>query len=173
MPAIFAALPFLLQKVQAKYTVTIMAIVCMVLVPVTWNRLNVFSNPVLLWDDAVRYNKEKNSSVGLGKIYLNRAVAYAEQKFYPQAIEDFTEAIRLIPRNSVIYNNRATAYKENRQFAQALKDYNIAIQLNPGFYPAYFGRAQVYEKLDNFISALQDYAQACRLGMQEVCHNKW
>ena len=168
MPGIFAALPFLFQKLPAKYASVILVAVALAFTPLTWNRLTTFSSPVLLWDDALQLASKKNYT-GIGKIYLNRGVASAQQRLYPQAIQDLSEAIRLIPRNSVIYNNRATAYRESGQYAAAVKDYNIAILLNPGSYAAYFGRAKTYESLGNPIAALQDYAQSCQMGVAEAC----
>lgn len=168
MPGVFAALPFLFQKLPAKYSAAILITITLAFIPATWNRLTVFSDPVLLWGDALRLAPPGNA-VGTGKIYLNRGVAYAEQKLFPQAIQDLSEAIRLIPRNSVLYSNRATAYRESGQYALALDDYNIALRLNPNVPPAYLDRAKVHEVLGNSIDALRDYAQSCQMGMVEGC----
>ena len=168
MPCLFAALPFLFQKVQAKHAIAILTALALAFLPATWNRLVVFSDPVLLWSDALRLAPTNNAG-GRGKIYLNRGIAYAEQKIFPQAIQDLSEAIRLIPRNPALYNNRALAYQENGQFALALEDYNIAIRLNPNAPYSYLGRAKAHEALGNTLAALQDYVQGCQMGLAEAC----
>ena len=168
MPGILSVLPFLFQRVPARYAVAILVTLTLAITPLSWNRLTVFSNPVLLWNDALQL-APKDNYAGTGKIYLNRGVANAEQGLFPQAIQDFTASIKLIPRNSVIYNNRATAYRESGQFRAALTDYTIAIQLNPGYAPAYLGRAKTHEAQGDVLAALQDYAKSCQMGLKEAC----
>ena len=168
MPCLFAALPFVFQKIPAKYAAAILASVTLALIPATWNRLVVFSDPVLLWSDALRLAPANNAG-GRGKMHLNRGIAYAEQKHFPEAIQDLSEAIRLIPRNPALYNNRAMAYRENRQFALALDDSNIAIRLNPNVPHSYLGRAKAHEELGNTLAALKDYVQGCQMGLAEAC----
>ena len=170
MPGLFAALPFMFQRVPAKYSAAMLVAITLAIVPATWNRLTVFSDRVLLWDDALRLAPPENL-VGTGKIYLNRGISYAEQNKLHQAIQDLSEAIRLIPRNSVLYSNRATAYHENGQNELALSDYDRVIHLDPSARHAYLGRAKVYEALGNPIAALRDYVQSCQMGVAEGCAN--
>ena len=168
MPCLFAALPFLLQKLSAKYSVAILFAVVLAITPVTWNRLTVFSDPVLLWDDAMRVAK-KTSYFGTWRIYHSRGMAYLDQELYPQAIQDLSEGIRLLPNDSRSYTVRGVAYLKTENYTQALIDFNMAIQLDSGYWNPYLGRAQVYEALGNPVAAMRDYAQSCQLGVSEVC----
>lgn len=168
MPGLFAALPFLFQKLPTKYSVAIFIAIALAITPAAWNRLTVFSDPVLLWSDALRY-AHKNNYFDTRRIYISRGAAYLDQKLYPQAIEDLSKAIQLSPRNSHIYSNRATAYMRSGRFMQALDDYNKAILLNPNYYNPYLGRAQLYEVLGNPVAALADYAQSCSMGVTKAC----
>ena len=168
MPGLFAAMPFIFQNLSSKYSVTILLTITLAIIPATWNRLTVFSNPVLLWGDALRY-AQKNNYSDIRRIYVGRGAAYLEQALYPEAIEDFSKGIELSPRNSHLYSNRATAYLNLGKYTQALSDYNKAIELNPNYYNPYLGRAHVHEALGNQLAALSDYAQSCSMGVTEVC----
>ena len=96
-------------------------------------------------------------------------MAYSVQGLYPQAIQDLSQAIRLIPPKSAIYNERAIAYLGAKNYILALNDFNVAIQLNPDAGWAYLGRGKVYEALGNPIAALHDYMQGCQLDVAEAC----
>nr|WP_186774522.1 tetratricopeptide repeat protein [Chitinophaga pinensis] len=54
--------------------------------------------------------------------YAVRGLAYALQKDYKQAVQDFSSSIRLDPRNRTIYVNRALAYKYLNNYKAAIKD---------------------------------------------------
>lgn len=172
MPCLFAALPFLLQRVPARYSFIILAVVSLAMLPASWNRLNTFSDPVLLWDDALRLTKGKAQSSLMGRIYHNRGLGYSRKMRYQEAIQDFDIGIRYWPGNELIYNDRAVAYLKTGRYREALRDYNWAIALDPnsGNYRPYLGRAQVNEALGNLEEARLDYARSCQLGVQEVCH---
>lgn len=169
MPCIFAALPFLFQKLTARRSVIILAATILALIPASWNRLTSFSDPLLLWDDALLLAQDKNDAPRLGRMFHNRGVAYANKQRYEDAIRDFTEGIKLLPTHSLIYNDRGVAYLLTGRYQEALHDYKVAILLDPKYYNPYLGRAKVYEALGNQEAARLDYARSCKLGVQEVC----
>ena len=170
MPCLLAALPFLLQRVAARQSFILLAVVSLAMLPASWNRLSTFSDPVRLWDDALRLTKGKEQSSRLGRIHHNRGVAYSNIQRYQEAIQDFDLGIRYSPGNDLIYNDRAVAYLKTGRYQEALRDYNRAIRLNPNEYKPYLGRAQVNEALGNSDEARLDYARSCQLGVEEVCH---
>ena len=169
MPCIFAALPFLFQKLTARRSVIVLAAIILALVPASWNRLTSFSDPLLLWSDALALARDKNDAPKLGRIYHNLGLAYSNKQRYEEAIPDFTEGIKLLPRYSSIYNDRGVAYLLTGRYREALKDYNVAIRLDPNYYNPYLGRAKVFEALGNQEAARWDYMRSCKLGVQEVC----
>ena len=169
MPCIFAALPFLVQKLTAGHSVIILGAITLALIPATWNRLTTFSDPLLLWGDALLLAQGKNDAPRLGRMHHNRGVAYSNKQRYEDAIRDFTEGIRLLPGHSLIYNDRGAAYLLTGRYQEALNDYKVAIWLDPNYYNPYLGRAKVYDALGNQEAARLDYARSCKLGVQEVC----
>lgn len=168
MPCIFAALPFLLQKVPARYAAALFFAAILAVVPATWNRLTVFADPILLWDDALQLAL-KRSVPGTGRIYHNRGVAYLNRGYYPQAIQDFDDGIMLLPGYSELYNDRAVAYLKTGKYDLALRDYDMAIRLKSNYYNPYLGRAEVLEALGNPVAARRDYEKSCMLGVAEAC----
>lgn len=170
MPCIVVAFPFLLQKVTAKHPLVILAPVALALILGSWNRLTTFSDPLLLWGDALRLAQDKGDTIKLGRMYYNRGVLYTNVKRYQEAIRDFDASIGYLPGHSFVYNDRAVAYLKSGRYKEALRDYNMAILLDPNYYNPYLGRAQVYEALGNPAAARLDYARSCRLGVDDVCN---
>jgi tetratricopeptide (TPR) repeat protein/S1-C subfamily serine protease len=81
-----------------------------------------------------------------------------------QAIQEFSEAIRLNPKYQHAYFMRAFTYEQIQKFQQSLSDYNQAILLNPKFSRAYNNRAILKKnKLNDLQGALSDFNQAISL----------
>jgi tetratricopeptide (TPR) repeat protein len=72
--------------------------------------------------------------------WLAQGDKHFEAKEYDEAIQCFTEAIRLKPENAEAYFNRGNVYKDKNDLDQAIKDYNEAIRLKPDYYAAHFNR---------------------------------
>lgn len=58
-------------------------------------------------------------------------------KKYQEAIEKYTEAIGLDPKNPVYYSNRAAAYSQAGDHESAIEDAEKAKAINPNFAKAY------------------------------------
>jgi tetratricopeptide (TPR) repeat protein len=86
-----------------------------------------------------------------------------KQKQYDQAIDAFTQAIRLKPDYAVAYNDRGIAYDDEKNYDLAIQDYNQAIKLNPNYANAYNNRGNAYSDEKNYDLAIQDYNQALKL----------
>jgi len=86
-----------------------------------------------------------------------------------KAMEAFTRASELDPRNALAYINRAAAYTNSGNYQQAIAEVNKAIKLNPINAPAILVRGSVYEKSGNTERATEDYKKACELGLKAAC----
>lgn len=92
------------------------------------------------------------------KEYYDRAMVYFSKGQYDQAIADFSEAIRLNPRDAYAYCNRGIAYgqtgfkydseKYDSRYAfrnsQRFRDFSEAIRLDPDCARAYKERAKLH-----------------------------
>ncbi|KZW00613.1 TPR-like protein [Exidia glandulosa HHB12029] len=59
------------------------------------------------------------------------------KKDYAQAIDAYTKAIALDPKNAVYYSNRAAAYSSTADHLSAVSDAEKAIEVDPAFVKAY------------------------------------
>jgi tetratricopeptide (TPR) repeat protein len=98
------------------------------------------------------------------KAYDYRGIAYANRHDYDRAIVDFSEAIRLDPKDAYAYSNRGNAYNDKGDHERAIPDLNEAIRLDPKFADAYNNRcwARFLMGLD-LDQALADCTEALRL----------
>ena len=61
--------------------------------------------------------------------YANRAVAYAQLGQYRRAIDDYNQAIRFNPDDSLIHRRRGGVYARLGEYQLALQDFDRAIEL--------------------------------------------
>jgi hypothetical protein len=168
MPWLAAGLPFFFQKIPTRYW-ALPVVGLSLLLPLSLQRLNSFADPVILWTEALQRAQRSERPTGISRIYHNRGAVLLDVQRYPEAIQDFDNAIRLMPTKSDLYSNRAFAYLKTQQYAQALRDYDTTIRMSPSFPLAYVGRAKVYEALGDTFRARSDYARACMLKLQAAC----
>ena len=177
MPGLFAALPVLLgcrreggSVISAEWfanrrTLIFLGVACLSLIPLTLNRLNTFSTPLLLWDDAEKLVRGKQGVLGAERIYYNRGTLLGQLNRYEEAIADFDKVIAIFPGHELAYGNRATANYFLGKYQAALYDYNNAIALNANNANSYYGRALTYRALGNFAAAQDDFRESCKLGV--------
>ncbi|TGK78547.1 tetratricopeptide repeat protein [Leptospira noumeaensis] len=63
--------------------------------------------------------------------YYLRGLAYFQLSKYKESVNDFTEAIKMDPKNFNYYFYRATAYDKLKQFSDTESDLKTTISLNP------------------------------------------
>lgn len=93
---------------------------------------------------------------------FNSAVAKLQQQNYPEAVEAFSEVIRLEPDNWRPYLGRAIAYRNQGDYQNAVKDYDETLRLNPENVTAYAGRGISKRRLGDNQGAIADYTAAIR-----------
>ena len=164
MPGLFAALPVVCGWLAPRKAFLLLSVVCLLLIPLTLNRLNTFSTTLLLWDDAEKLVRNKPNVFGTERIYYNRGTELGQLKRYEEAVADFSRAIERYP-SDIVYGNRATAYFFLGKYQQALSDFDRAIALNPDNANSYYGRAITYRTLGDFAAAQDDAKKSCALGL--------
>lgn len=172
MGGMFAALPLLFGKLGAKPAFALLLAVSALLFALSWNRLATFSDPLLLWNDAEKLVHDKTNLPGTDRIYYNRGTFYGKVGLRRQAINDFSKAIEISPRNVIAHGNRAAAYYEEGRFFEALLDFEKTIAMDPGNQKAYLGRGLCYEALGMSNTALPDFAKSCELGLEWACNKQ-
>ncbi|XHX78153.1 MAG: tetratricopeptide repeat protein [Stenomitos frigidus ULC029] len=105
-----------------------------------------FDDPVLEANDAIAY--------------FNRASTRYDLGDRPGAIADYTEVLRIAPRDDVAYNNRGLArYDKNDRYG-AMADFEQAVQHNPENFIAYCNRGFIRSELGDKMGAIEDYTFA-------------
>ena len=102
------------------------------------------------------------SGKNLAIAYNNRGVGYGNLGDYTQAIESYSQALRIDPNYATAYYNRGHAYDELADYIQAIADYGQALRIEPGLGKAYQNRGVSHENMGNYQSAAEDWERAIR-----------
>jgi tetratricopeptide (TPR) repeat protein len=100
--------------------------------------------------------------------YDNRGAAWHAKADNDRAIADYSEAIKINPKDALAYDNRGTAWRDNGDRGRALADYNIAINLDPNNAAAYNNRGNIRREAGDNKGAVADYGEAIRLDPRYV-----
>jgi len=85
------------------------------------------------------------------------------QKRYEEAIQAFSTAIEIIPRDYQAYNYRGVAWALMGKYDKALADYNKALEIRPRYAEAYNNRGFARTQQGDLSNALNDYARALEI----------
>jgi tetratricopeptide (TPR) repeat protein len=126
-----------------------------------------------LWQDGKYADAQKaleywsrfiGSNPQSAEAYNNRALAYCDLKRFPQAVEDYSQALRIKTDYAAAYNNRGNVYYELNRYELAEADFNRSIQLKPDYSRAYLNRGLMYYQLGKNDQACLDFKKSCDLG---------
>lgn len=96
--------------------------------------------------------------------FYNRGIEEYINKDYKEAVENFTQAIRLNPDESTIYTFRSGAYIYLEEYSEAIADATQALTINPDDATAYNNRCYARARgLEDYQGALEDCNQSIRL----------
>jgi len=93
-------------------------------------------------------------------IYNHRGLVYFTLSEYEKAIDDFSTAIRMVPKDTRVYTNRGLAYRMLKRYDDSLKDFNKSLELNPLWPDTFYGRSLTYYDLGDIQHALEDCDKA-------------
>lgn len=103
------------------------------------------------------------SGINLSIPFFNRANGYRNKGEYDHAIEDYSESIRLDPKDASPFINRGIVFSNKGQYDRAIEDYNEAIKLRPKSFLAFNNRGSAYKDKGQYARAIEDYNEAIRL----------
>uniref|UniRef100_A0A7S1NNF9 STI1 domain-containing protein n=1 Tax=Eutreptiella gymnastica TaxID=73025 RepID=A0A7S1NNF9_9EUGL len=82
---------------------------------------------------------------------------------YPEAIQEYTEAIKRNPKDHTFYSNRAAGYMKMGEYNHALKDCDAALELSPEFVKAMTRKADCYYWTKEYHKALEWYQKCLKI----------
>lgn len=108
--------------------------------------------------DGTAYSDEQKATA-----YRNRAQSRADAGAAEQAIADFSNAIRLRPKNALALAGRAHALVNRDDIEGALGDFTAAIEINPKSHTNFIGRGYAYLLKGIPDAAIEDFNRAIAL----------
>lgn len=126
---------------------------------------NVLPDPVIVSCTKI-IRAHTTSAKQLAAAYVNRAIAYQNERRFDLAIADNTQAIAIDPKDDISFNNRAALFLLERNYDQAIADYSAVIAIDRDFIGAYWGRGNAYSAEHEYTNAIADYSQVIRIDPQ-------
>ncbi|MFH1459615.1 MAG: tetratricopeptide repeat protein [Candidatus Omnitrophota bacterium] len=106
--------------------------------------------------------KKKIESIAQSQTLIDLGNVYLQEGKYPDALEKFTKAIELNPKNYFAYYSRAQVYEAMDNYEKAIEDISLIIK-EQGVYAKYwdfFNRGNLYQKINEQEKAIDDYHKA-------------
>jgi tetratricopeptide (TPR) repeat protein len=82
---------------------------------------------------------------------------------FAKAIENYTYATEMDPKNPIFYTNRAAAYEHMKNYKKALRDALKSVKYDPKWAKGYWRAGNSHMGLEDYKSALDAYKQAAQL----------
>jgi tetratricopeptide (TPR) repeat protein len=92
-----------------------------------------------------------------------RAAAYVGEQKFPEAVADFSEALKISPRDAGIYERRAAVEMKMNEVDKALADYSEAIKLNPNEVRYYLYRSYILETKGDLKGSMADTEKVLKM----------
>jgi tetratricopeptide (TPR) repeat protein len=113
------------------------------------------------WGKAIeRFRKasemDRKYTQSLAAAYAQRGFSYVNDQRFQDALNDFSEAIRINPREARFYEQRAAVEMKINDYDKAIADYSEAIKQNPGEVRYLLYRGYIYELRGDTQNAMAD-----------------
>ena len=95
--------------------------------------------------------------------YRRDATAFARQKTWDQAIENYRKALELQPKDALSHYNLALALKYKGDARQAAQEFEAALQLKPKWADAHYGLGATWYDLHELPAAVNELEKAVQI----------
>lgn len=93
----------------------------------------------------------------ISEVHKQKGNEYMTAGQFPEAIEEYTLAIKRNPTNAALYSNRCAAYIKVMDLSNALKDSQKGLEIDPKFAKLYLRMGNVYNLMKQYHKALEAY----------------
>jgi len=120
------------------------------------------------WDKAVESLRKATAldhkyASDLATVYQGRGYAAAKNQQFQEAVQDFTEALKIKSNDPRIYEQRAAAEMKVYDYDKALADYSEASKLKPNEVRYYNYRAYIYETKEDTQNSMAETDKALKI----------
>lgn len=143
-------------------------ILTLLLVALSWNRLEVFSDNYRLWNDAVQLLHGEDR-LGAQRIYYNRAQAYEAAKNWDAAINDYQKSLSIDSSHPQVFLALANAYYVAKRYTEALTILDKVILQDEKNAKTYYIKGFILNSLNDKKAALINMKKSCELGANTAC----
>jgi tetratricopeptide (TPR) repeat protein len=105
----------------------------------------------------------------LAQAYVDRGLTLHGEGHYDLAIADFSEALRLQPRDTFALKSRGNSWVQKNEPARALGDYEAAIRIEPDFADAIHNRGTLARDRGDYAAAMKDFNRAIAIQPGKAC----
>ncbi|NWX43506.1 TTC31 protein, partial [Steatornis caripensis] len=92
-----------------------------------------------------------------------RGIEAAQKGRYAEAVQAFTEAMKLNPREHRLFGNRSYCYEKLRLYEEALRDAQVSLRLQPGWPKGFFRKGKALRGLEHYAEAASMFEELLRL----------
>ncbi|KAM6075645.1 LOW QUALITY PROTEIN: tetratricopeptide repeat protein 31 [Chlamydotis macqueenii] len=103
------------------------------------------------------------SAVQQSLVLAGRGVEAAQRGRYGEAVQAFTAAAKLNPREHRLFGNRSYCYEKLRRYEEALGDAQLALGLQPGWPKGFFRKGKALRGLERYAEAASAFEELLRL----------
>jgi len=100
--------------------------------------------------------------------HRNLGNAYFEEDKLAEAIQEFTECIKINPNFAQDHINLGMAYLDYTKYPEAIQELKAAQKLAPGYPHIYYNLAIVYKRQVKFAEAVREFQQVIELDANDV-----
>ena len=104
----------------------------------------------------------------LSKEHKDKGNAFFKVQKYPEAVEQYTEAIKRWPKEHTTYSNRAACYLKLCALDDAIKDCDTCLSIMPTFVRAYYRKGNAYLMRKQYNLAMQTFEEGLKIDPQNT-----
>lgn len=169
MPGLLLLIPLLMIRWPGRKTLYALSLAALLLVPLSVNRLWVFSSSYRLWNDAAKLLRTGNEPLA-SRIYYNRGLAEGRLGRWVDASKDYERAIkRNLTEDPIMLHDLGVAYFNTRRYQEALEWIDRAIVLKPDYAKAYYDKGMTLKMLGRKQMAMQQMEKSCKMKYVLAC----
>ncbi len=169
-PGFLLSLAGLMSMLPARWVGGIAVFAVVSLIPLTWQRLSLFSDELSLWQEAAQKLPQETCS-GAVRIHYNLGVFHSKKGQMAEALADFNWVIRQDPHSFHGYWGRSSVYLYNNELLLAQDDLETVIRLKPDFGMAYFQSAILLKNRGKLEESESAFTMAEKFGVPRINFN--